>query len=919
MSRVRFFVLFAVLAVLVAAAATSAQGVVTVNPPSGPNGTTHEVSVVGLAPSASYTLDVIYQPSSAVVFTTPFVSDENGGYAIALTSEVADPAGVYQINVVENGNIVASGTLTIEAPASTGGEGSLAPGILNGQLDTDRAGDDYVLEGTAGQIVTLTLRSPDFDAFLVLFGPDGLQLRYSDNGLPPTDAQIAAYELPATGSYRVYVTSRNAAETNGGQRASGAYSLEVVVARSANEGAIAAGEMVAGELSIVAQGAQYTYEGRAGEVLTIDLRSDAFDPILGLFSTNGDRLATDDDGGGGLNARINRFRLPDDGTYLILADGFRGFTGERTIQGRFTLSLAVEGADSSAPAAQPTAVPPTSEPAGQVTPVPAEPTATMPTDGAIDYGQTVIGELTSEIQTGEYTFFGTAGDVITIELNSDDFDPKFSLLGPDGNVLVEDDDSGPGLNALVEEFTLPVDGNYTVVADGFRGPAGDRQLFGAYTLVVNRSGQADQAAPTTAPTTAPDVTAVPDATAVPATPAPDTSASGSITPGAPIVAELTETNQRVGYTFDGAAGDTVTIELNSNEFDPLVRLIGPDSVQLTEDDDSGGGIQARISSYELPAAGTYTILVDSFRGVDPNRIVLGEYTLTLTLVPAPVEPTSVPTLEPTPAPTTEPTVEPTTEATPEPTTESAAPEATPTPVLPTSTPVTAPPDSLPGATAIPGDLGPIDPLDVRLIAYGDTVNVVFDGIPGAAETFGFTGMAGDLVSAAVTSAGDVDTAVRLLAEDGTLIAEDDDSGAGLDPELFGVSLPDDGRYLLVLYTVSSASQANVTLTLTGVSGGSLERGPVEVTLSDKSAPQSLTFEATAGETIRVTISSVSQVGGDPVILVQQGGVTLASNTVGQNLRMSFEFVVPADGRVDVKISRDAGAYGVIELGIERVP
>jgi hypothetical protein len=182
-----------------------------------------------------------------------------------------------------------------------------------------------------------------------------------------------------------------------------------------------------------------------------------------------------------------------------------------------------------------------------------------------------------------------------------------------------------------------------------------------------------------------------------------------------------------------------------------------------------------------------------------------------------------------------------------------------------------------------------------------------------------TGRAGDLVSITVKSAGDVDTAVRLFDSTGALIAEDDDSGAGFDPELFGVALPADGDYSIVLYTLSPAAQSSVEITLTGTGGSSLERGTVSVTLSDKLAPQSLTFTATAGETIRLTITSVSQVGGDPVIQVQQNGATLASNTVGQNLRMSFEFVVPADGRVDVKIIRDAGAYGVIDLSIERLP
>jgi len=923
MSRLRFFVLFIVLMAL-AVSVSSAQGALTVTPPVGPNGTTHIISAAGLSASTQYTLEVIYQPSGAVVFSAPAIADSNGAYQLPITTEQADPAGVYVINLRDTAGIIQTGAFTIEAApaAQTDGAMTLAPGTVEARLDSTRSSDDYTLNGTAGQIVTLTLRSTDFDAFLVLYGADGLQLRYSDNGLPPTDAQILTFELPANGAYRVSATSRNAAESNGGQRVDGAYSLTLVIARPANEGSIANGETLVGELSVVQQSAQYEFNGVAGDVVTIELRTEAFDPAVGLFTPGGDRLMTDDDGGGGLNARINRFTLPSDGQFLIIVDGFRGFTGERTLQGKYTVSLSIETAGGGTPVVQATST--TAPDVAQATPIPsvaqATPIPALPGGNTLDFGQTVLGELTADSQLGSYKFFGTAGDVITLRLDSANFDPKFRLLGPDGTVLAEDDDSGEGLNALLEGITLPRDGEYVVEVDGFRGPAGDRQLFGGFSVSVNRTEQAVQAAPTAAPTTIPGAT---DVLAVTPTPVPviPADAGGGITPGTPISGELTEQTQLAAYTFTGAAGDTVTIDLTSDDFDPLMRLLAPDGSVAAEDDDGGGGIQARISAFVLPVSGTYAIEIDSFRGVDPNRLILGVYTISLTLTPAPVVPTATtpPTTEPTLVPTIEATAAPTSEGTPEPTVDpaQATPEVPPTRAAPTSTPVTAPPNTVQGANAV---MPSVDLESLRLLGYGDSTSVVFDGIPGAAENFAFSGVAGDLVSVKVTSAGDVDTALRLFSmSDGVLVAEDDDSGAGFDPELFGISLPADGRYILVLYTLSPSAQSNVSVTLTGSSGGSLERGTVSVTLSDKLSPQSLSFNATAGQTIRLSIASVSQIGGDAVIQVQQSGQVLASNSVGQNLRMSFEFIVPADGRVDVKIIRDLGAYGVIELGIERLP
>src|SRR5690606_23614466 len=183
-------------------------------------------------------------------------------------------------------------------------------------------------------------------------------------------------------------------------------------------GEIAAGETIVGELSLVAQRAQYSFEGRGGDVVTIDLRSEAFDSVVLLFSADGTQIAQDDDGGGGLNARITRFRLPADGEYVIIVDGFRGFTGERRLQGKFTVSLEIEGQgpvvaqstpDASTPVAQATAVPPTP------TPLPALTGAS----GTIDYGETIAGALTEAEQTGSFTFTGAAGDVVTIALDSE--------------------------------------------------------------------------------------------------------------------------------------------------------------------------------------------------------------------------------------------------------------------------------------------------------------------------------------------------------------------------------------------------------------------------------------------------------------------------------------------------------------------
>ncbi|MGB6015130.1 MAG: pre-peptidase C-terminal domain-containing protein [Nodosilinea sp.] len=79
-----------------------------------------------------------------------------------------------------------------------------------------------------------------------------------------------------------------------------------------------------------------------------------------------------------------------------------------------------------------------------------------------------------------YTFDGTTGQSITITLDSEDFDPVLSLLGPDEAEVAANDDFGGTLNSKII-LELPEDGAYTVVAKSFSGQGGD------YDLVVRPS------------------------------------------------------------------------------------------------------------------------------------------------------------------------------------------------------------------------------------------------------------------------------------------------------------------------------------------------------------------------------------------------------------------------------------------------
>jgi tetratricopeptide (TPR) repeat protein len=75
----------------------------------------------------------------------------------------------------------------------------------------------------------------------------------------------------------------------------------------------------------------------------------------------------------------------------------------------------------------------------------------------------------------EYPIDLATGDVITIRMNSEDFDTLLILLGPDGEEVAFNDDSEGSLNSRIV-YTAQEAGQYTIVARSYAGNGGNYQL-----------------------------------------------------------------------------------------------------------------------------------------------------------------------------------------------------------------------------------------------------------------------------------------------------------------------------------------------------------------------------------------------------------------------------------------------------------
>lgn len=815
-------------------------------------GEIYTVSVDGLRPNASHTFEIVV--NGEVIFETLEFTDDIGRFEMSFMNDPTDPIGIYELNLYYTPNrvLVATGTLEMIAGAEPTAE---SPGIpfnetFEGELSVGESGDAYDFDAVAGQTVVIVMESEAFDAYLLLENDDVEVVMRNDNGAGGINAQII-YTITESGTYTVFATSRVYQESRGNRSVEGAYTLSIQVARLADFGEINRGETVEGRLGPEQQTAEYTFIGQAGDVVTIDLASDQFDPVVGLLDPDGRLMRSDDDGGPGLYARLSDVELDEDGEYTIVVDGYRGFTGERTLEGVYWVSLRIIGEDAPDSDATPTALPPVVQ--GETF--------------AIIYGETVSGELTDEFQEQVYTFSGDEGDVITITMDSSEFDALVILQDRDGVEIIRDDDSGPGTNARIEGFALPADGDYQIIATGYRGVSGNQVIGGRYQLMLEEGG-AVVTPPTPAPTVEPTEPTEPDVTETPPL------AAGEIAYGATISGELDEQTQLAEYQFTGSAGDVITIDLMSDNFDPFVSLLNADGDLIAADDDSGGDLQARIAAFTLPETATYTIVVDAFRGFAGDQQVFGEYRLTLTLLEAgEIEPQD-----------NQP--------------------------LPQSTPELTMPDDVPSHTDALPRLE-IDPraADAQALAYGDSGQFAFEGRSGEAAVFSFEAATGDMVDIYAYS-DSLDTVIRLFAPNGEQIANDDDSSVGLNPELRGIILPQDGEYRIVVQSWALEG-GFVEVILLQISPEVLTDIPQQIVVTPKGTTAPIKIEGREGESLRLFLRPQGQLSGEVSVTVTQNGVILAQSTFSAGAQIALDFTPNADGPISVTVSYGGGSGSAI--------
>jgi hypothetical protein len=502
------------------------------------------------------------------------------------------------LSVTLAGGSVLTGPVWAQTQLRPGGqtEGELGRG--DDQLDSGEFVDVYLVQGRAGQPLSVTMRSDDFDTYLMVRGPGDFGEENDDGGDDGTNSMLDV-RLPVDGTYRITATSYEPGE-------SGRYSLSLWAGGSGPRGGNASGNEGGGALSpdrpasgVLASGDRtlstgefadaWSFPVQRGQTYSVSLNASDFDPYLILRGPAGLSEDNDDDTGqrGTRNSRIN-FTAPADGTVNVSATSFE--SGET---GRYQIALEEGGRGSGGPG----------RPQQGIYQPPER-----PVQGAITVGQTVSGSLgrgDRQLDSGEYidtyTVRGRRGQQLDLRLTGDGFDPYLAIQGPGGLSEFNDDDSeAEGLDSRLF-VTLPADGEYRVTATSYEaGEAGDYRLS-----VVPATGRAQPGRPQQDSYVENDRGR-------------QTLAGGTIRIGDTVGGMLQSGDDQLEsgeyvdtFTFRGQRGQRVAAELTSSAFDAYVLMTTPSGEQL-ENDDGEDGTDSRLDTV-LTEDGEYTVAVTSYQ------------------------------------------------------------------------------------------------------------------------------------------------------------------------------------------------------------------------------------------------------------------------------------------------------------------
>ena len=278
-------------------------------------------------PNAAGTLDAgisdytILEDGIYLIVATRFgreAGDTDGSYVLSLSQTPTDELGTG----LENARLIDYGT------------------TLEGAIDDETPFRYFQFDARRGDVITVTLtaESGNLDPEVKLLSTDFVEMAQDDNSGDGQDARLAAITLPASGTYTLIATRNREADgqtegtfaiqLNGRAGVTGGRALEIMY-----------GATVTGQLDGDKVSEEYVFFGREGDIVKIAMEraSGDLDSLVTLYDSDRKQIAFDDDSGDNKDALIQRFELPRDDMYILVASRYDRETG--TTSGAYILSL----------------------------------------------------------------------------------------------------------------------------------------------------------------------------------------------------------------------------------------------------------------------------------------------------------------------------------------------------------------------------------------------------------------------------------------------------------------------------------------------------------------------------------------------------------------------------------------------------
>lgn len=240
-------------------------------------------------------------------------------------------------------------------------------------------------------------------------------------------------------------------------------------------------------------------------------------------------------------------------------------------------------------------------------------------------GDTFVDSFSGDVGTRLYAFNASEGDEVTISMVQlhDDLDPFLVLLGPRGELIAADDDSGSEpFSAMVSQVKLPASGGYFLMATSYQNIDDLIEVETQDVLEYELSIEG-----ITPPASLPDF----DENRL-------TYFRQELQIGDVVNGESTPEEPVYYFTFDGEAGKSIDLTLTSDDFDTILHVFDPtgNRIAVNDDDPDGTGTDSGIYDLKIPDNGQYLIFATDLFFYSPGiadselQFYGGDFTISLT-------------------------------------------------------------------------------------------------------------------------------------------------------------------------------------------------------------------------------------------------------------------------------------------------